>query len=106
MNRDDKINFILNKNDDDDNIVNKLSLDTNDSDNEDIKIVQNEDGLEKIDLESQHEEEDIEQEEDLEKKSKKISLNDFELLKVLGRGSFGKVMLVKKSNAKIYAMKI
>jgi len=34
-------------------------------------------------------------------------LDDFELLKVLGRGSFGKVMQVrKKSDGKIYAMKI
>ncbi len=34
-------------------------------------------------------------------------MEDFELLKVLGRGSFGKVMQVrKKSNNKIYAMKI
>jgi len=34
-------------------------------------------------------------------------LNDFELLKVLGRGAFGKVMQVKKKDSgKIYAMKI
>jgi tRNA A-37 threonylcarbamoyl transferase component Bud32 len=34
-------------------------------------------------------------------------LSDFELLKVLGRGAFGKVMQVrKKDNGKIYAMKI
>lgn len=39
--------------------------------------------------------------------SEKVRLDDFELLKVLGRGSFGKVMQVrKKSNNKIYAMKI
>eukprot|EP01099_Mayorella_cantabrigiensis_P002140 TRINITY_DN1941_c0_g1_i1.p1 TRINITY_DN1941_c0_g1~~TRINITY_DN1941_c0_g1_i1.p1 ORF type:complete len:267 (-),score=38.28 TRINITY_DN1941_c0_g1_i1:491-1291(-) len=38
---------------------------------------------------------------------KKIGLNDFELLKVIGKGSFGKVMQVrKKDNGKIYAMKI
>lgn len=37
----------------------------------------------------------------------KVRLEDFELLKVLGRGSFGKVMLVrKKSDGKNYAMKI
>lgn len=37
----------------------------------------------------------------------KVKLEDFELLKVLGRGSFGKVMQVrKKSDGKIYAMKI
>jgi len=35
------------------------------------------------------------------------TLNDFELLKVLGRGAFGKVMQVrKKDSGKIYAMKI
>jgi len=39
--------------------------------------------------------------------SEKVRLDDFELLKVLGRGSFGKVMQVrKKSDGKIYAMKI
>lgn len=36
-----------------------------------------------------------------------VRLDDFELLKVLGRGSFGKVMQVKKkSDGKVYAMKI
>ena len=39
--------------------------------------------------------------------TEKVRLEDFELLKVLGRGSFGKVMQVrKKSDGKIYAMKI
>jgi len=39
--------------------------------------------------------------------SEKVTLEDFQLLKVLGRGSFGKVMQVrKKSDGKIYAMKI
>lgn len=39
--------------------------------------------------------------------TEKVSLEDFDLLKVLGRGSFGKVMQVKKkSNGGIYAMKI
>ena len=38
---------------------------------------------------------------------KKISLEDFELLKVIGRGAFGKVMQVrKKDSGKIYAMKV
>jgi serum/glucocorticoid-regulated kinase 2 len=39
--------------------------------------------------------------------SEKVKMEDFELLKVLGRGSFGKVMQVKKkSDGKVYAMKI
>jgi len=38
--------------------------------------------------------------------SKKITIDDFDLLKVLGKGSFGKVMLVrKKDTQKMYAMK-
>lgn len=37
----------------------------------------------------------------------KVQIDDFELLKVIGRGAFGKVMLVKKKDdGKIYAMKI
>eukprot|EP00954_Amorphochlora_amoebiformis_P003654 283426-Amorphochlora_amoeboformis.AAC.1 len=37
----------------------------------------------------------------------KVSVADFELLKVLGRGSFGKVMQVRrKKDGKVYAMKI
>jgi len=36
-----------------------------------------------------------------------VSLKDFELLKVIGKGSFGKVLLVrKKDNKRVYAMKI
>lgn len=39
--------------------------------------------------------------------TEKVGLDDFELLRVLGRGSFGKVMQVKKKDTgKIYAMKI
>ena len=38
--------------------------------------------------------------------NKKISLNDFELIKVIGRGSFGKVYLVKRNGTdNYYAMK-
>lgn len=38
---------------------------------------------------------------------KKISLDDFKLLKVIGRGSFGKVYLVRKKDDGLpYAMKI
>mmetsp|Transcript_17384 Transcript_17384/g.43293 ORF Transcript_17384/g.43293 Transcript_17384/m.43293 type:complete len:459 (-) Transcript_17384:366-1742(-) len=38
---------------------------------------------------------------------KKISMDDFTLLKVLGRGGFGKVVLVrKKDTKKLYAMKV
>jgi serine/threonine protein kinase len=37
----------------------------------------------------------------------KVGLNEFEFLTVVGRGSFGKVMLVSfKSNQKLYAMKV
>jgi serum/glucocorticoid-regulated kinase 2 len=38
---------------------------------------------------------------------KKISVNDFDLLAVVGKGSFGKVLQVrKKDTGKIYAMKV
>lgn len=43
-------------------------------------------------------------------KSEKVGLDDFEFLKVLGRGGFGKVMLVRKKTGsdvdQVYAMKI
>jgi serine/threonine protein kinase len=36
-----------------------------------------------------------------------VSLEDFELVKVIGKGSFGKVTLVRKKNdQKLYAMKV
>jgi len=39
--------------------------------------------------------------------SQKLTIDDFELLKVIGKGSFGKVMQVrKKDSGKIYAMKV
>jgi serine/threonine protein kinase len=38
---------------------------------------------------------------------KAVSIEDFDILKVIGRGSFGKVLMVrKKDNKKIYAMKV
>ena len=40
-------------------------------------------------------------------KHKGISKDDFEMVKVIGRGGFGKVYMVRKrSNGKIYAMKV
>ena len=39
--------------------------------------------------------------------SKEISKHDFEIIKTIGRGSFGKVLLVKyKKDERLYAMKI
>ena len=39
--------------------------------------------------------------------NKKFTVNDFTTLKVIGKGSYGKVLLVKKNDDnKIYAMKI
>lgn len=39
--------------------------------------------------------------------AQKVGVEDFDLLKVVGKGSFGKVMLVrKKDNGKVYAMKV
>ena len=39
--------------------------------------------------------------------NKKLTVNDFTTLKVIGKGSYGKVLLVKKNDDnKIYAMKI
>ncbi|KAI9337868.1 kinase-like domain-containing protein [Zopfochytrium polystomum] len=38
---------------------------------------------------------------------KSVSLNDFELLKIIGKGAFGKVFLArKKNNNRLYAMKV
>lgn len=37
----------------------------------------------------------------------KVTVEDFELIRVIGKGSFGKVTLVKKKdNGKMYAMKV
>ena len=39
--------------------------------------------------------------------SKKLTINDFTFLKVVGKGSFGKVMQVRKNdNGKVYALKV
>ena len=39
--------------------------------------------------------------------SKKLTINDFTFLKVVGKGSFGKVMQVRKNDdGKIYALKV
>jgi len=39
--------------------------------------------------------------------SKKVDLQSFKLVRVIGRGAFGKVILVqRRSNQKFYAMKI
>lgn len=36
-----------------------------------------------------------------------MTLEDFDLIKVIGRGAFGKVMLVRMKNTKeVYAMKV
>lgn len=44
---------------------------------------------------------------DVKNKEKEICLEDFELLKVLGRGAFGKVYLAqKRDNHKLYAIKV
>jgi len=44
---------------------------------------------------------------DFDKKEDKVGLDDFDLLKVIGKGSFGKVIQVaKKDTGKIYAMKV
>lgn len=42
-----------------------------------------------------------------EKEKEKIDLNSFNTIKIIGKGSYAKVVLVrKKSNQKLYAMKI
>ena len=39
--------------------------------------------------------------------NKKLTVNDFSAIKVIGKGSYGKVLLVAKNDdGKIYAMKI
>ena len=42
----------------------------------------------------------------LEGQKSKVGIDDFNILKVVGRGAFGKVMLVeKKDTKKVYALK-
>ena len=37
----------------------------------------------------------------------KLTINDFSIIKVIGKGSYGKVLLVKKNDEdKVYAMKV
>lgn len=51
--------------------------------------------------------EDDDQTENLMAPGKKISINDFQLISVIGRGSFGKVYLVRKNDSGLpFAMKI
>jgi len=51
--------------------------------------------------------EDDDQTENLMTPGKKISINDFQLISVIGRGSFGKVYLVRKKDSGLpFAMKI
>jgi serine/threonine protein kinase len=51
--------------------------------------------------------EDDDQTENLMAPGKKISINDFQLISVIGRGSFGKVYLVRKKDSGLpFAMKI
>ena len=58
-------------------------------------------------LKSAMDEEEADRVDDLVTPGTKISHSDFQTLKVVGRGSFGKVYLVrKKSDGKAYAMKI
>ena len=43
----------------------------------------------------------------LAKFSNSITIDDFSILKVVGKGAYGKVLLVKKNNdQKVYAMKV
>lgn len=47
--------------------------------------------------------------EDLFNEGKKINRDEFKIIKVIGRGSFGKVFLVKRkesNDGKVYAMKV
>lgn len=50
------------------------------------------------------------EEQSIEESSSKLTVNDFDLLKIVGKGAFGKVLLVRKKQGtgggKIYAMKI
>lgn len=57
--------------------------------------------------EEDDEEEDVEAE-DMLKVGKKINRDDFKIIKVIGKGSFGKVFLVKKKDCgdQVYAMKV
>lgn len=44
---------------------------------------------------------------DQQKKTGKVSKSDFQMLSVIGKGSYGKVLLVKKNDTQeLYAMKV
>ena len=51
---------------------------------------------------------DIEENEEIKKRTNnKLTINDFSIIKVIGKGSYGKVLLVKKNDEEtIYAMKV
>jgi serine/threonine protein kinase len=59
------------------------------------------------DLKDASQDEGSEQEDVMETKGSKVSVEDFEFLKVLGRGAFAKVVLVRhKASKKVYAAKV
>jgi serine/threonine protein kinase len=59
------------------------------------------------DADMQLENSELERAENFFNSSGKISKEDFDIIKVIGRGGFGKVYMVKKrSNKKVFAMKV
>uniref|UniRef100_A0A0A9Y1E0 non-specific serine/threonine protein kinase n=1 Tax=Lygus hesperus TaxID=30085 RepID=A0A0A9Y1E0_LYGHE len=84
------------------------------SDNEDEKQIKNQTTslrnqpiMEDVEVSNREQKDDVITQIVDEKTTNKVRIEDFELLKVLGRGSFGKVIQVRhKITGKIYAMKI